>query len=90
MERKSFRIILNVLLRQGIHNAKSKFILWIEGEATNFVICGVYSGEEDDLSSSKGHINTQPNLRERLTNISGEVTVKTKRMNETTKKQHQQ
>ena len=72
MERKSFRIILNVLLRQDIHNAKSKFILWIEGEAPDFVFCGVYSGEEDDLSSSKGHINTQPNLRERLTNISGE------------------
>ena len=73
MERKSFRIILNVLLRQGIHNAKSKFILWIEGEATDFVSCGVYSSEEDDLSSSKGHRNTQSNLRERLTNISDEI-----------------
>ena len=32
--------------------------------------------EEDDLSSSKGHRNTQSNLRERLTNISDEKIVK--------------
>ena len=60
-----------------------KFILWIERGDTNVVFCGVYSGEEDDLSSSKGHRNTQSNMRERLTNISGEITVKTKRMSET-------
>ena len=34
---------------------------------------GVYSREEDDLSSSKGHRNTQSNLREWLTNISDEI-----------------
>ena len=44
-----------------------------EREATNFVFCGVYSREEDDLSSSKGDRNTQSNLRERLTNISDEI-----------------
>ena len=44
-----------------------------EREAANFVFCGVYSREEDDLSSSKGHRNTQSNLRERLTNISDEI-----------------
>ena len=59
-----------------IYGAKSKFILWIEREATNFIFCGVYSGDEDDLSSSKGHRNTQSNLRERLTNISDEKKVK--------------
>ena len=59
-----------------IYGAKSKFIPWIEKGATNFVFCGVYSGDEDDLSSSKGHRNTQSNLRERLTNISDEKKVK--------------
>ena len=48
------------------------------------MFCGAYSGEEDDLSNSKGHRNTQPNLGERLTNISSEIKVK-KRMNETKK-----
>ena len=52
-----------------------------EGGATDFVFCGVYSGEEDDLSSSKGHRNTQSNLRERLTNISDEIIVKKKEEN---------
>ena len=66
-----------------IYGAKSKFILWIEREATNFVFCGVYSGDEDDLSSSKGHRNTQSNLRERFTNISGKIILKRRRMNET-------
>ena len=51
--------------------------------ATDFVFCGAYSCEEDDLSNSKGHRNTQPNLGERLTNISSEIKVKKKRMNET-------
>ena len=37
------------------------------------------SGEEDDLSSSKGRRNTQSNLRERLTKISDEIIVKKKR-----------
>ena len=55
--------------------------------ATNFVFCGVYSSKEDDLSGSKGHRNTQLNLRERLTSIFGEIIVKTKRINET-KQQH--
>ena len=55
--------------RQDIYGATGKFIPWIEKGATNFVFCGVYSGEEDDLSSSKGHRNTQSNLRERLTSI---------------------
>ena len=40
------------------------------------MFCGAYSGEEDDLSNSKGHRNTQPNLGERLTNISSEIKVK--------------
>ena len=44
-----------------------------EREAANFVFCGVYSREEDYLSSSKGHRNTQSNLGERLTNISDEI-----------------
>ena len=52
-----------------------------EREATNFVFCGVYSREEDDLSSSKGHRNTQSNLRERLTNISGEIMLKNAKNN---------
>ena len=63
-----------------IYGAKSKFIPWIEKGATNFVFCGVYSGDEDDLSSSKGHRNTQSNLRERLTNISDEKKVKKQRI----------
>ena len=46
--------------------------------ATDFVFCGAYSCEEDDLSNSKGHRNTQPNLGERLTNISSEIKVKKK------------
>ena len=69
--------------RQDIYGATGKFIPWIEKGATNFVFCGVYSGEEDDLSSSKGHRNTQSNLRERFTNISGKIILKTRRMNET-------
>ena len=72
---------LTCSFRQDIYDGKSKFILWIEGEDTNFVFCGVYSSEEDDLSCSKGDRNTQSNLRERLMNISGELIVKTKRMN---------
>ena len=40
------------------------------------------SGEEDDLSSSKGRRNTQSNLRERLTKISDEIIVKKKENNE--------
>ena len=56
----------------------NSFFLWIEGEATDFVFCGAYSSEEDDLSNSKGHRNTQPNLGERLTNISSEIKVKKK------------
>ena len=42
------------------------------------MFCGVYSSKEDDLSGSKGHRNTQLNLRERLTSIFGEIIVKTK------------
>ena len=76
-------VYLSRSFRQDIYGATGKFVPWIEKRATNFVFCGVYSGEEDDLSSSKGHRNTQSNLRERLTNISGEIIVKTKRMNET-------
>ena len=62
--------------RQDIYGATGKFVPWIEKRVTNFVFCGVYSGEEDDLSSSKGHRNTQSNLRERLTSIFGEIIVK--------------
>ena len=69
-------VLLSCSFRQDIYGAKSKFLLWIEREPTNFVFCGVYSGDEDDLSSSKGHRNTQSNLRERLTNISDEKIVK--------------
>ena len=43
------------------------------------MFCGAYSGEEDDLSNSKGHRNTQPNLGERLTKISSEIKVKKKK-----------
>ena len=46
------------------------------------MFCGAYSGEEDDLSNSKGHRNTQPNLGERLTNISSEIKVKKKKKEE--------
>ena len=53
MKRKSFRILLKYSFRQDIYGAKSKPILQAEGEATDFVFCGVGSGEEDDLSSSK-------------------------------------
>ena len=60
--------------RQDIYGATGKVIPWIEKGATNFVFGGVYSGEEDDLS--KGHRNTQSNLRERLTSIFGEIIVK--------------
>ena len=67
--------------RQDIYGATGKFVPWIEKGATNFVFCGVYSGEEDDLSSSKWHRNTQSNLRERLTNISNEIIVKKRRRN---------
>ena len=58
-------------------------IVWIEGKVTDFVFCGVYSSEEDDLSSPKGHRNTHSNLRERFTNISGKIILKRRRMNET-------
>ena len=75
-------VFLSRSFRQDIYGATGKFIPWIEKGATNFVFCGVYSGEEDDLSSSKGHRNTQSNLRERLTNISNEIMVQTKRINE--------
>ena len=78
-----FVYFLTCSFRQDIYGAKSKLILQTEGEATDFVFCGVYSGEEDDLSSSKGHRNTQSNLRERFTNISGKIILKTRRMNET-------
>ena len=70
-------VLLSRSFRQDIYGATGKFIPWIEKGATNFVFRGVYSGEEDDLSSSKGHRNTQSNLRERLTNISGEIILKT-------------
>ena len=50
-------------------------------EDTNFAFCGVYPGEDDDLSSFKGHRNTQSSLRERLTNISDKIIVKTKKIN---------
>ena len=76
-------VFLSRSFRQDIYGATGKFIPWIEKGATNFVFCGVYSGEEDDLSSSKGHRNTQSNLRERLTNISGEIILKTQRIIET-------
>ena len=79
-----FVYFLTCSFRQDIYGAKSKLILYTEGGATDFVFCGVYSGEEDDLSSSKGHRNTQSNLRERLTNISDEIIVK-KRNNELNK-----
>ena len=69
-------VFLSRSFRQDIYGATGKFIPWIEKGATNFVFCGVYSGEEDDLSSSKGHRNTQSNLRERLTSIFGEIIVK--------------
>ena len=72
---------LTCSFRQDIYDGKSIFILWKEGDDTNFVFCDIYSGEEDDLSCSKGDRNTQSNLRERLMNISGELIVKTKRMN---------
>ena len=51
-------VFLSCSFRQDIFGVKCKFILWIEGEDTNFVFYGVYSGEEDDLSSSKGDRNT--------------------------------
>ena len=69
-------VFLSCSFRQDVHGAKSQFIPRIGREATNFVFGGVYSGEEDDLSSSKGHRNTQSNLRERLTSIFGEIIVK--------------
>ena len=76
-----FIYFLTCSFRLDIYGAKSKLILYTEGGATDFVFCGVYSGEEDDLSSSKGHRNTQSNLRERLTNISDEIIVKKKEEN---------
>ena len=69
-------VFLSRPFRQDIYGATGKFIPWIEKGATNFVFCGVYSGEEDDLSSSKGHRNTHSNLGERLINISDEIVKK--------------
>ena len=71
--------------RQDIYGATGKFVPWIEKGATNFVFCGVYSSEEDDLSSSKGHRNTHSNLRERLTNISDEIVKKNSNNNKNKK-----
>ena len=69
-------VFLSGSFRQDIYGATGKFIPWIEKGATNFVFCGVYSGEEDDLSTSKGHRNTHSNLGERLINISDEIVKK--------------
>ena len=48
-------------------------------DVTYCVLCGLYTGEKDYLTSSEWHRKTQSYLRKRLTKISGEISEQTKR-----------
>ena len=57
----------------------------MDEEVTYRVLCGLYTGEKDYLTSSERHRKTQSYLRKRLPNISGKTSEQTKR--QTTKNQ---